>query len=283
MQPDLRTFSYTVSRQQLPHLISLRYIKDKTNGKEKHDMRFRECEPILHCEPLPLETGVERLPSGGMHVAIRMCLENMTAEMLDWWFGCECDTNMYRLWHPGAHFFSKWGDYEPNHKPGSVIGMTHFIKETLGSSEPMDMQLKYLDPYDLFGDKLTEARERGDADVVLYGWGGIGENWECPRNETGWPNFMQYIGVGRDTPYGLILRNHYWFGDELNLSPEEVKKMVPEQLALYMLEHDSNEFHILSKAIPSFYLRDNWEKLGQPEPYSRHAKLADHVTPKMFS
>ena len=245
-------------------------------------MHFRECTPMLYSDPLSLETGIERLESGGMHVAIRMCLEGLTAEMLDWWFGCECDTDMYRLWHPGAHKLSKWGEYEPNHVPGNVVGMTHFIKETLGSSEVMDMQLKYLDPYDLFGEELDKAKERKDADVVLYGWAGIGENWECERNEKGYPNFMQYVGVGRDTPYGLVLRNHYWFGDEMGLPKETVEEMVTEQLALYMLEHDSNEFHILGKVIPSFYLRDNWEKLGQPEPYTKHAELADHVTPKLF-
>ncbi len=248
-------------------------------------MRFRECTPLLYCDPLPLETGVERLESGGIHVAIRMCLESLTAEMLDWWFGAECDTDMYRLWHPGAHKFSKWGEYESNHVPGNVIGMTHFIKETLGSSEVMDMQLKYLDPKDLFGDELTKAQERGDADVVLYGWAGIGENWECPRNEKGWPAFMQYVGVGRDTPYGLVLRNHYWFGDEMEgmMPKEAIEEICTDQLGLYMLEHDSNEFHILSKAIPPFYLRDNWEKFGEPEPYTKHAKLAKNMTPKLFS
>lgn len=245
-------------------------------------MRFEECTPMLYCNPLMLETGVERLSSGGLHIAIRMCLENCTAAMLDWWFGCECDTDMYRLWHPGAHKFSKWGEYEPNHVPGNVIGSTHFIKESLGSSEVMDMQLKYLDPALLFGDELAKAKARGDADVVLYGWAGIGENWECPRNEKGWPNFMQYVGVGRDTPYGLVLRNHYWFGDMMGLPAEQVAQMCPDQLGLYMLEHDSNEFHILGKVIPSFYLRDNWDKLGEPEPYTKHKELSKLVTPKMF-
>ncbi|MBP1626425.1 MAG: hypothetical protein H6Q00_900 [Holophagaceae bacterium] len=245
-------------------------------------MRFTECEAMLQSDPLHLETGIERLSSGGIHVAIRMCLENCTAEMLEWWFGCECDTDMYRLWHPGAHKFSKWGEYEANHVPGNVIGSTHFIKETLGNSDVMDMQLKYLDPMDLFGAKLTEARKRGDADVVLYGWAGIGENWECERNEQGYPNFMQYVGVGRNTPFGLVLRNHYWFADMLDVPSAEVEKMVQDQLGLYMLEHDSNEFHILGKVIPSFYLRDNWEKLGEPEPYTKHKELSKLATTKLF-
>lgn len=246
-------------------------------------MRFKECEAMLSSAPLELETGIERLESGGIHVAIRMCLESCTADMMDWWFGCECDTDMYRLWHPGAHKFSKWGEYEPNHEPGNVIGSTHFIKESMGASEILDMQLKYLDPKELFGDKLEEAKQRGDADVVLYGWAGIGENWVCDRNEKGYPNFMQYVGVGRDTPYGLVLRNHYWFGDTLELEPAEVEKMVPTQMGLHMMEHDSNEFHILGKVIAPFYLRDNWEKLGCPEPYAKSRQIPGFVTPKLFA
>lgn len=146
----------------------------------------------------------------------------------------------------------------------------------------MDMQLKYLDPAEIFGEELSKTKERGDADVVLYGWAGIGENWKCPKDDKGRPNFMQYVGVGRDTPYGLVLRNHYWLADELGVPAEQAEQMAPEQLALYLMEHDSNEFHILGKVIPSFYLRDNWEKLGEPEPYTKHAKLSELATTKLF-
>ncbi|MCU6762311.1 Uncharacterised protein [uncultured Roseburia sp.] len=246
-------------------------------------MRFRECDALLNRKSLVLETGVERLESGGMHVAVRMCLENCTAEMLEWWFGSECDTDGYRLWHPGAHKYSTWGEYEPDHVPGNVIGTTHFIRESLGASEVMEMQLKYLDPRELFGEKLDEAKARGDADVVLYGWACPGKWDEISRNEKGYPAMMQYVGVGRNTAYGLVLRNHYWLGDEMNLPREEIEKMVSEEFALYLMEHDSNEFHILGKAIPPCYLRDNWEKLGAPEPYSVSDPKALTLSPKLFA
>jgi len=64
-----------------------------------------------------------------------------------------------------------------------------------------------------------------------------------------------------------VLRNHYWLGDMLGAPKEEVEKMVPDQLALYLMQHDSNEFHILGKVIPPLYRGENWEKLGGPEPY----------------
>lgn len=47
-------------------------------------MRFNpeECRVLLTRAPLMLETGVERLSSGGMHIAIRMIMEDCTADML---------------------------------------------------------------------------------------------------------------------------------------------------------------------------------------------------------
>lgn len=243
-------------------------------------MRFRECKALLDSSPMPLETGIERLESGGIHVAVRMCLESLTAQMLDWWFGYECDTNLYQLWHPGAHKFSEWGEYEANHVPGNVIGTTHFIKEQMGPMGLAEMQLKYLDPEELFGEDLKTAKERGDADVVLYGWGGVVMNGTLMKNEKGYPSLMQYVGVGRNTPYGLVLRNHYWLGDEIDLPKSVIESIATDELALYLMQHDSNEFHILSKVIPPFYLKENWEALGKPEPYIKTAELSKSMTAK---
>lgn len=71
-------------------------------------MRFSECEALLSTAPLTIETGVERLSSGGLHVAVLSLLENCTGAMLEHWFGMDCNTDEYRLWHPGAHLHSEW-------------------------------------------------------------------------------------------------------------------------------------------------------------------------------
>lgn len=186
--------------------------------------------------------------------------------MLKWWFGCECDTDMYNLWHPGAHKYSAWGDFEDYYKKGDAMGSTHFIRETLGNDPTeQEMQLKYLDPATFYGKEAVDgAKARGDADVLLYG---IGGPLAGPKNEKGEPVFMTYLGVGRDTFDGLVLRNHYWIGDTLPLPPEEMEKMVPDEFALNLMLHDSNEFHILGKVIPPFYRRGNWDTMKTPEPY----------------
>lgn len=245
-------------------------------------MRFQECERLLDPAPMMLETGCERLESGGIHAAILSLLENCTAEMLQWWFGCQPDTDMYRLWHPGAHLFSDWTDIKENYVFGNPAGSTHLAKEDVGAG-PTEATLAYIDPYELFGDKLTEAKKCGNADVVLYAHCAMGPWDQCIKDEKGRPMGGQYVGVGRDTPYGLVLRNHYWLGDTMPLPAEQVEQMFPIQMAINVMNHDCNEFHILNKVMPSYYLRDNWEKLGAPEPFSKKKDTPYVVTPRVFA
>ncbi len=245
-------------------------------------MRFEESVRLLDIAPLLLETGVERLPSGGLHIAVYSLLENITADMLAYWFGMGCNTDEYRLWHPGAHLHSEWAEFESYHKDGCVIGSTHLAKEYVAGI-PTEATLKYLDPHEVYGEELDKAKERGDADVVLYACCALGDWDKCIRDEEGRPVAGQYVGVGRDTPYGLVLRNHYWMGDTMPFPPEEVEKMFPMEVGLGVMNHDLNEFHILSKVIPSYYLRDNWEKLGAPEPFAKTKPWAAEMTPRVLA
>lgn len=245
-------------------------------------MRFCESEALLDSAPLMMETGVERLESGGIHIAVNSLLENITAKMLDYWFGMGCNSDEYRLWHPGAHIHSEWTEFEPYHKEGSVIGTTHKAIERMGGI-PTQATLKYLDAHEIYGEKLDEAKARGDADVVLYACCAMGDWDKCVRDEEGRPVGGQYVGVGRDTPYGLVLRNHYWLGDTLPFPKEQIEQMFPIQMGLNVMNHDMNEFHILSKVIPSYYLRDNWEALGAPEPFAKTAPWSAEMTPRSLA
>ncbi|MCC8150181.1 MAG: LysR family transcriptional regulator, partial [Lachnospiraceae bacterium] len=98
---------------------------------------------------------------------VKINLRNYSFNMLIDWFGAECDTDMYRLWHPGAHLHSEWAEFEPYHKKGNVIGSTHLSKEIVGG-QPTEATLKYLDAHEIYGEKLDEAKVRGDVDVILY-------------------------------------------------------------------------------------------------------------------
>lgn len=245
-------------------------------------MRFQECDVLLTPAPLMMETGVERLSSGGIHIAVLSLLENCTSDMLAHWFGMDCNTDEYRLWHPGAHLYSAWEKREDWKDDGTVAGKTHMAKEIVGG-HPSEATLAYIDPYELFGDKLVQAKKEGNADVVLFAQCMLGPWDQCPKDEKGRPLGGQYVGVGRDTPYGLVLRNHYWMGDTLPMPAEEVEKMFPLEMGLGVMNHDLNEFHILNKVMPSFYLRDNWEKLGAPEPFAKTKPWGEKVTPRVFA
>ena len=72
-------------------------------------------------------------------------------------------------------------------------------------------------------------------------------------------------------------------GDTLPLPAEQVEKMFPLEMGLGVMNHDLNEFHILNKVMPTYYLRDRWEELGAPEPYAKSKPLAKNMTPRILA
>lgn len=246
-------------------------------------MRFCECERLLNPAPLQIETGVERLESGGLHIAVNSILEHCTADMLEHWFAFGCNSDEYRLWHPGAHIYSEWIKRD-EWKEGceTVAGLTHKAVEMM-AGHPAEAMLAYIDPFELFGDKLKIARAEGNADVVLYAEAAIGKWDEMQFDDRGRPVGAQYVGVGRNTPYGLVLRNHYWMGDTLPFPKEQIEQMFPLELGMAVMNHDMNEFHILGKVMPSYYLRDKWEELGAPEPFAKTKPWGPKATPNSLA
>ena len=130
-------------------------------------MRFEECESLLSIAPLPHGNRSGTLISGGCTLQLCRCWK--IVPLICWPTGLVCrpDTDEYRLWHPGAHLYSEWAEIQPGHKDGCVEGTTHKAREMMAGSAT-EATLMYLDPYELFGDKLTKAKEQGEADVVLY-------------------------------------------------------------------------------------------------------------------
>lgn len=245
-------------------------------------MNLNEAKRLLDPAPMQLETGVERLENGGLHVAMQFLMERCTADMLDYWFGAQPDTEMYKLWHPGAHISSEWGEFTPDHVPGKVHGSTHLSTENVGMGAT-DATLSFIDPIEIFGaEALAEAKARGGADVVLYASCGMGPRDRLQRDAKGRVIGDHQFIVGRDTPFGLVVRLHFWLGADLELPPEEVEKLFPVELGLGVMNHGLNEFHILGKVIPSYYLRDRWKDLGAPEPFGKYSETF-HVAPRTFA
>ncbi|MBQ9031281.1 MAG: hypothetical protein IJ106_07495 [Parasporobacterium sp.] len=232
-------------------------------------MEFSEAKRLLDPAPMMLETGVERTQNGGLHVAMQFLMEHCTADMLDYWFGAAPDTLMYQLWHPGAHISSEWKEFTPDHVPGKVHGSTHYSTEDVGMGAS-DATLSFIDPAEILGkEALDEAKRAGGADVVLYASCGMEPRENLRRDEKGRVIGDHQFIIGRDTPFGLAVRLHFWLGSDVPLPKEEVEKMFPAELGLGIMNHGLNEFHILGKVIPSFYLKDRWSDLGAPEPFGK--------------
>ena len=245
-------------------------------------MEFSEAKRLLDPAPMMLETGVERTENGGLHVAMQFLMERCTADMLDYWFGAEPDTHMYKLWHPGAHISSEWKEFTEDHVPGKVHGSTHYSTEDVGMGAT-DATLAFIDPAEILGQEaIDDAKKKGGADVVLYASCGMGPRENLKRDEKGRVVGDHQLIVGRDTPFGLAVRLHFWLGVDVPLPKEEVEKLFPVELGLGVMNHGLNEFHILGKVIPSYFLKDRWNELGSPEPFGKTNDLSK-ASPRTFA
>ena len=80
---------------------------------------------LLNPEPLSLEMGIQRLPSGQLHVAARTDMYRCSGAMFEWWFRFAPDTQQYSWWHPLDHVSSGWRETNPR----THVGSTHLVEE----------------------------------------------------------------------------------------------------------------------------------------------------------
>ena len=67
------------------------------------------------------------------------------------------------------------------------------------------------------------------------------------------------IHVGRDTPWGMVLRSHFFMGEDLSVTgmPEaEIERIFPTANASGLLQHCYDEFTTLSRLLPSIWLAE---------------------------
>ena len=62
-----------------------------------------DMDSLLDPAPLRLETGIARLPGGGLVVAARTDLHGCKGRMFDWWFKFFQTTQHIKWWHPQDH------------------------------------------------------------------------------------------------------------------------------------------------------------------------------------
>ena len=211
---------------------------------------------LLDPAPLALETGYARLPDGSLHVAVRTDMHGCRGEMLEWWFRWRCDTQKYVWWHPVDHLYSAWqGELAAD----THVGSEHVVTEKITGMPAADLIVQFRPPGEFFdAEAYRKARESGAVTCAVLGRIGFGHQPE--RRPDGAVLGGRLLHVGRDTPWGLALRSHFYVGTDLpaaGLSPAEVEAEVPTDLGVQLLQHSYNEFTFLSRFLPSLYLAEH--------------------------
>ena len=218
-------------------------------------MSTDEFDRLLDAAPMPLEMGYERAPSGVPHVACRTDLHGCSGEMLEWWFRFRPDTQHYTWWHPVDHISSEW----PEVREGTHVGSVHKVEEMFTGTPARKLLIQFRDPSEFFSPAaLAAARRAGQVSGIVCGRGG--ESWDAPRDPQGRIMGSRLVHIARDTPWGCVLRSHFYLGHDLpsiGKRPEEIAAMIPDTVAPALLAHCYNEFTFLSRFLPSLFIAEN--------------------------
>jgi hypothetical protein len=219
-----------------------------------------DIDTLLDPSPLRLETGITRLPGGGLVVAARTDLHGCKGRMLDWWFTFFETTQHIKWWHPQDHVEHRGWDAQWR-RGESYIGASIHAVESLADIPPVAAKLKFHDPRECFDPvRLQAARERQDVSAAIYARIGFGEH--ITLDADGDPLDGDMIHLARDTPFGCVLRSRFYLGKS-SAHPEHD---VPDALGLSLLRHCYTEFTYLSRFLPSIYYGEhaNGEKAPLP-------------------
>jgi hypothetical protein len=219
-------------------------------------MDLTEVGGLLNPDPLRLEMGIERLPSGVLHIAARTDMHNCKGKMFTWWFGWGPKTQHYAWWHPGDHFSSAW----ENWKPGTYIGAIHAVTEKLAKVEAQALRIQFRDPVEFFDAKeLAAAYKSGAVSAVVCGRAGFGEN--PPHDQEGRILGGRMFHVVRDTPFGCVLRSHFFMLEDFPSNP------IPDEVGLNLMKHDYTEYTFLSRFLPSLFYAERRDEEPVPLPW----------------
>ena len=172
-------------------------------------------------------------------MAARTDMPGCKGRMFEWWFRFQPDTQQYLWWHPGDHVSSSWRD------------STHVIQERFDGGEVQDLLAQFTDPTELFGAETVDAaRASGDVSAIAYARSGLAS---AGLDSEGRPQGVRLLHVGRDTPWGMVLRTRFWMG--VGAPPGAV----PVEAGLALMKHAYEEFHLLARFLPSLYSAENAE------------------------
>ncbi|MFM2288795.1 MAG: hypothetical protein RL684_1938 [Pseudomonadota bacterium] len=218
-------------------------------------MRLESCRPLLDPSPMSLETGYERFDNGVLHVACRTDLHDCTGEMFEWWFRFRPDTQKYIWWHPVDHVSSEWIEGSV----GTHVGSIHVVEEFFTGLPAVKLSIQFRDSTEFFSaSDYAEARRSGAVSASVCAR--IGLSHQPARDPAGAVLGGRLLHIGRDTPWGLALRSHFYLGQDLpalGKSPSEISTIFSDEFGRGLLQHCYNEFTYLSRFLPSLYIAEH--------------------------
>jgi hypothetical protein len=125
------------------------------------------------------------------------------------------------------------------------------------------LSIQFCEPTEFFNaDVLSAARSSGAVSLLLCIRGGAG--FEAHRTPAGKVLGTRLIHVARDTSWGLVLRSHFFIGQDLadvvGMPPAQLEEMFPDVVGPNTLQHCYDEFTFLSRVLPGI-----WDAEGCPE------------------
>ena len=228
-------------------------------------MKLSEAHALLDPTPMPLETGYERLPDGVLHVACRTDMHGCTGEMFEWWFRFRPNTQQYTWWHPIDHLYSDWIETQQ----GTHVGSIHIVEEEFTGLPAEKLAIQFREATEFFDAKAYKAARDNKA-VSAAVCGRTGLSHEPKREKDGAVIGGRLLHIGRDTPWGLALRSHFYMGQDLpalGMKPAEVEKAFPTEFGIALLQHCYNEFTFLSRFLPSLFIAENRKTVKITTPW----------------
>jgi hypothetical protein len=126
------------------------------------------------------------------------------------------------------------------------------VQERLAGSDVHNLQIQFVEPTELFdADRYAAVVDCGDLSAAVCAVIGIGE--EPNRDSAGRPANGKMCHLGRDTPFGLVVRSSFWLGAGVDAPPEVLREAIPDELGLALMQHAHTEWKFLARFLPSLY------------------------------
>jgi hypothetical protein len=245
-QPYAKFFNEEV--QPMPPDVAL---KKRKLSPSAIDSLQKIAQNLMQDGYLENEIGYTIEPNGEQRISVITKMPNVNPKMWDWWFGWHgCSDSRYKLWHPKAHVSAVWQDGKNDI---AYIDRVSMIQEYIGTTlEKANIQ--FFNPEKLGFSKTYLA---DNEKVVAI----------CARlGLTSFPlDFGYLVHQIRATNYGAEMRSRFFIGGEhialradnfiTNGLSAILSKLyqLPEQQAIDLLTHCSEEMNHIATFLPSIY------------------------------